>query len=76
MDNIFIAYLTITILSILIIYLIDMRRSEKNVVYDKIIVTCPICTYRYIVNTWEKIHKCPQCNSLNKKGADLNAGRV
>lgn len=66
MNNIFIAYITVTISGILVVYLYELLRRRRTVVEERIIVNCPVCTHRYIVDGMEKIHRCPQCNSLNK----------
>lgn len=66
MNDLFIAYITLTTFGILTVYIYELLRRKRTVVEERIVVNCPVCTYRYIVDGAEKIHKCPQCNSLNK----------
>lgn len=63
-NNIFSLYIFIILLVILAVSFFTKRRS-KMLVRDKELFNCPICAYRYIINSMEKIHRCPQCESLN-----------
>lgn len=62
--NIFIIYIAAVIFLILILSH-AWKRPKKMVVMDKTVVNCPVCAYRYIVSITDKIHRCPQCDSLN-----------
>lgn len=70
--NIFALYIFIIVSVIIIITLFD--RSKANVlVEDRSLFNCPVCAFRYVTNITEKIHRCPQCGSLNvHKDADKN----
>lgn len=69
-ENIYLLYFSAAIVVILITAYIE-RHSKQAVVVDRIVVNCPVCAYHYIVNITEKMHRCPQCESLNtQKGAD------
>lgn len=68
--NIFIAYVGVTTLGVLLVYVYGLVHGvflkKRSIINEKIMLDCPVCTYRYIVDGTQKIHKCPQCNSLNK----------
>lgn len=65
--NIFSIYIGIILLAGFIISFFG-RRTGKVLVKDKDLYTCPVCAYRYIINSMDKIHRCPQCESLNTEG--------
>lgn len=71
-SNIFIWYIIIIFIGLLIVAFFERKPSKKTaVIIDKMVVSCPVCAYRYIVNKRDKIHRCPQCESLNTQiGAD------
>lgn len=58
-----------TIILIILLSFIYNRSPGKILVKDKNLFCCPVCAYRYIINDADKIHKCPQCESLNTKAA-------
>lgn len=62
--NIFALYVAIILLGIVAVSLYG-RTSGKIQIKDKDLFNCPVCAYRYIINIAEKIHRCPQCDSLN-----------
>lgn len=62
--NIFSVYIGIIILAGIIVSFFG-RRTGKAFIKDKDLFTCPVCAYRYIINSMDKIHRCPQCESLN-----------
>lgn len=62
--NIFALYTGIVIFVILIA-LVYSRGRGRVLIEDKKLFSCPVCAYRYIINTTGKIHRCPQCESLN-----------
>ena len=45
------------------------RPSRKITASKKDLFSCPVCAYRYIISRSDEIHRCPQCNSLNKPAA-------
>lgn len=65
--NIFILYIGLIFLAGLIISFYG-RRASGVIIKDKDVFTCPVCAYRYIINSMDRIHRCPQCESLNKEG--------
>lgn len=66
MNDIFVAYITITILGVLAAYLCGLRHRRRIVIDERVVINCSVCAYGYIVDRLEKIHRCPQCGSLNK----------
>lgn len=65
--NIFVLYMGLIFLAGVIIYLYG-RRAGGVPIKDKDLFICPVCAYRYIINSMDRIHRCPQCESLNKEG--------
>lgn len=65
--NLFSIYIGIILLAGFIASFLG-RRTGKVPVKDKDLFTCPVCAYRYIINSIDKIHRCPQCESLNTEG--------
>lgn len=62
--NIFALYIAVVLSGILVVSLYG-KKSGKVLVKDRDLFNCPVCAYRYIINIAEKIHRCPQCESLN-----------
>lgn len=78
--------ITIPVIYIFVIYIgiillfgltasLSGRRPGKVVIKDMDLFTCPVCAYCYIINNVDKIHKCPQCESLNRSHEDTKALR-
>lgn len=65
--NIFVLYIGLIFMAGLIMSFYG-RRAGKVLIKDKDLFTCPVCAYRYITNSMDKIHRCPQCESLNTEG--------
>lgn len=67
--NIFSIYIGIILLAGIIVSFFGRRTGPETArsfgVKDKDLFTCPVCAYRYIINSMDKIHRCPQCESLN-----------
>lgn len=63
MNRVFIAYITITILGVLLAYIYGivngLFQRKRTAVTERIMVDCPVCAFRYIVDGMQKIHKCP-----------------
>lgn len=62
--NIFALYIGVILLGFLAMSFYGKQRG-KVLVKDRVLFNCPICAYRYIINSADRIHKCPQCDSLN-----------
>lgn len=68
--HIFLIYLCATIIGMIILSYLG-RERVKAVLIDKVVVDCPVCAFRYIVFRTEKIHRCPQCESLNSSESKM-----
>lgn len=64
--DIFPIYIGIIILTGIIVSFCRRRTGKAFIIKDKDLFTCPVCAYRYIINSMDKIHRCPQCESLNE----------
>lgn len=67
-SNIFALYIGLFIFIVLAAFIYNRRRGVAFI-EDKKLFSCPVCAYHYIINAGDKIHRCPQCESLNT--ADL-----
>jgi len=66
--NIFILYIILVFIGIFIFAYFEKRPAKTtSSIIDKKVVSCPVCAYSYIVNKRDNIHRCPQCESLNKE---------
>lgn len=64
LSSIFALYIGLFIFIVFVTFIYN-RRKGSVVIEDKKLFSCPVCAYRYIINAIEKIHRCPQCASLN-----------
>lgn len=63
--NIFALYIFIILLAIIAISFYG-RKKAKVIIKDRALFNCPVCAYRYIISATERMHRCPQCGSLNE----------
>lgn len=54
----------------IVVFMFLHRKAGRIIVSNRILFTCPVCAYRYIAESNDKLSRCPQCESINeyKKG--------
>lgn len=66
-------YLLVTLVGVMIVW-VRFERGEsfkKYKMHPKEVWNCTVCAYTYVDSLHQELSKCPQCQSWNRRAAEL-----